>query len=642
MIRILLADDQVSIRRQLEHSLKLEQDLEIIANAADGQDCLDQVSAHQPDIAIIDIEMPRMDGLTATRLIRDRCAHTKVLILSSHQDHDSINGALLAGAKGYLLKSTPPSDLAQAIRCIHSGYLQFAPGLLDSIGQNKPSIPKETLETLDPLDITTSDSRELITYETESDWSSLTQDLVDRHPQPWTKGLLYLLLIFAAIVLPWATFSKVDETGSARGRLEPNGQTWKLDTPLGGSVTKIAVQEGDTVSQGQILLELDSELVRRDLQQAQTKVSSLQTQVNQLNLMKHELVLAVNTQEQQNKAQLLEKQAQIQQAQQSVQDHQRSYELQTIEKRSPIDQAKADIESREQAVDLARQQLNQDLKEETRFRRLSQQGVIPQVQVVDKEKAVANSRQVLTEAEAHLRQAQLRYAEEQRRYQTLVHQAQSNIDQSRLGLTEQQESYQTLVHAGQLSLLKSQEQLKNIDSQITALTGDLQQQQARVKSLEYQLSQHQLKSPVAGVIFDLPINKAAAVLQPGARVAEIGQAQAPMILKAQMATAESGSLRLGMPVKLKFDAYPFQDYGVVPGTVSQISPTAKVVEASAGQLATFDLEITLAQTCIPTQSDCIALTPGQTASAEVILRQRRILDFIIDPVKKLQRGGLPL
>ena len=109
-----------------------------------------------------------------------------------------------------------------------------------------------------------------------------------------------------------------------------------------------------------------------------------------------------------------------------------------------------------------------------------------------------------------------------------------------------------------------------------------------------------------------------------------------------MDTAESGSLRRGMPVKIKFDAYPFQDYGVVKGKVTDISPTSKVTETDKGKVATYDLEIQLNQTCIPTSKECLALRPGDTATAEVIVRQRRIIDLILDPFKKLQQGGLQL
>jgi HlyD family secretion protein len=109
-----------------------------------------------------------------------------------------------------------------------------------------------------------------------------------------------------------------------------------------------------------------------------------------------------------------------------------------------------------------------------------------------------------------------------------------------------------------------------------------------------------------------------------------------------MASQESGFLRLGMPVKIKFDAYPFQDYGVVPGRVSWISPDSKIEEINGGKIEIFELEIAIAQPYIQNLNRRIALTPGQTATAEVIVRQRHVIDFILDPFKKLQKGGLEL
>jgi hemolysin D len=83
--------------------------------------------------------------------------------------------------------------------------------------------------------------------------------LLDALPQVWTRGLLYFLLLFVTITLPWAMFSEVDETGTARGRLEPQGKTVKLDTPVAGTVAEIKVKEGEEIKAGQPLLLLESE-----------------------------------------------------------------------------------------------------------------------------------------------------------------------------------------------------------------------------------------------------------------------------------------------------------------------------------------------------------------------------------------------
>ncbi|NEP46942.1 MAG: hemolysin D, partial [Okeania sp. SIO2H7] len=115
-----------------------------------------------------------------------------------------------------------------------------------------------------------------------------------------------------------------------------------------------------------------------------------------------------------------------------------------------------------------------------------------------------------------------------------------------------------------------------------------------------------------------------------------------LLLKAEMATTESGSLQEGMAVKMKFDAYPFQDYGVVGGSLKKISPTSELQQNSQANVAIYELEIELDRSCIPSGSDCIVLRPGDTATAEVVVRQRRTIDFLLDPFKKLQKGGLEL
>jgi hemolysin D len=95
----------------------------------------------------------------------------------------------------------------------------------------------------------------------KDDWSDVSKDLLDSLPQVWTRGMLYFLVAFTTLFVPWAILFKVDETGVARGRLEPKGNTIKLDTAVGGTVAEIKVKEGDIVQEGQSLLILDSQSV---------------------------------------------------------------------------------------------------------------------------------------------------------------------------------------------------------------------------------------------------------------------------------------------------------------------------------------------------------------------------------------------
>ena len=429
-------------------------------------------------------------------------------------------------------------------------------------------------------------------FEASNDWSFATEELLDSMPRVWTRGLFYVLLIFISVVLPWALFSRVDETGTARGRLEPQGQTVQLDSEVTGAITAIQVEEGEPVTAGQPLLTLDSELVKADLRQIQDQQQGQQARLNQLNLLRNQLTATLVTQQQQNRAQALEKETQIEQAARQHDHAQTEQDLAAIN----LERAKQELE---------------------RYETLYQQGIIPEVEIIEHQDLLL---------------------EREQRYE----QTQADVTQSGLQLQENQQNYESLLHTNEIALLRIQEELKDLDTQITQLTTDISQSTRQIESLQLQLEQRVIMAPVSGVVFELPFEQVGAVVQPGSRVAEIAPEDANFIVHAEISTTESGSLQEGLPVKLKFDAYPFQDYGVATGTVIEISPTSQTDETVQGEVDAYQLEIELNQSCLPTPQECIALRPGDTATAEVIVRQRRIIDIVLNPFRELGRGGLQL
>ncbi|MEA5578142.1 HlyD family efflux transporter periplasmic adaptor subunit [Anabaena sp. UHCC 0451] len=476
----------------------------------------------------------------------------------------------------------------------------------------------------------------------ENDWFYGTEELLDALPKAWTRSMLYLLISFTAIVLPWTMFAQVDETGNASGRIEPQGATQKLDSAVTGSVIAVNVKEGATVKAGQALVEIESDVLRTEMQQSQAKLEGLINRQAQLELLKNQVLLAINIQEQQNQSQILEKLAQVNQARGNMDAKQSAYHLQKLEKLAQIDQVKQNINSTQIAYSLAKSRLSRDLLEVARYRLLLQEGAIPQIKLVELEKTAEDSQRLQEEAKANIQIAQLRLQEEMSRYQSIMIQNQSDIEQAKLRLQEQESSYKTVVQAGKLSLLKNQEQLKDLQTQITTVKSEITQTKSQIKSLEFQLQQRVVRSPIDGIIFELPVKKPGSVVQPGQMMAQIAPKGAALILKAQMPSQQSGFVKVGMPVKIKFDAYPFQEYGVMKGRVNWISPDAKIQENSPTRAEVYQLEIALEQPYIQTGNKRIYLTPGQTASAEVIVRQRRVIDFMLDPFKKLQNNGLEL
>ncbi|MBD2446051.1 response regulator transcription factor [Nostoc sp. FACHB-152] len=133
MIKVLLVDDQSLIRQGLKALLELETDLEIVGEAENGAIAVNLVAQLQPDVVLMDIRMPIMDGVAATREIQQRFADTKILVLTTFDDDEYVTAALQNGAMGYLLKDTPSEELAVAIRAVYKGYTQLGPGIVKKL-----------------------------------------------------------------------------------------------------------------------------------------------------------------------------------------------------------------------------------------------------------------------------------------------------------------------------------------------------------------------------------------------------------------------------------------------------------------------------------------------------------------------------
>jgi DNA-binding NarL/FixJ family response regulator len=129
MIRLLLVDDQTLVRQGLRVLLEAHGDIQVVGEAENGSQAVQQVEALQPDLVLLDVRMPEMDGVAAAQLICQRFEGVKVVMLSTFDDEDYVCRAMQFGAIGYLLKDTDAVELVQSIRMAVQGFTQFGPGL---------------------------------------------------------------------------------------------------------------------------------------------------------------------------------------------------------------------------------------------------------------------------------------------------------------------------------------------------------------------------------------------------------------------------------------------------------------------------------------------------------------------------------
>src|SRR5262245_49289348 len=127
MIRVLLADDELMVRAGVRAVLAADPDIEVVAEAGDGREAVELVRAHQPDVAVIDIRMPVLDGLGAVAEIRDVAADTAVVMLTTFGDDANVARALDAGVSGFLLKASDPRDLIAAVHAAADGAAFLSP-----------------------------------------------------------------------------------------------------------------------------------------------------------------------------------------------------------------------------------------------------------------------------------------------------------------------------------------------------------------------------------------------------------------------------------------------------------------------------------------------------------------------------------
>jgi len=140
-VRVLLVDDDALVRAGLRMILSSSEEMEVVGEAADGADAVAAVQAHRPDVVLMDIRMPEMDGIAATAALRRLAAPPHVIVLTTFQADEHVMRALRAGADGFLLKDTEPAEIVNAVRLVAAGEAMLSPSvtrtLLSHLGNDE-------------------------------------------------------------------------------------------------------------------------------------------------------------------------------------------------------------------------------------------------------------------------------------------------------------------------------------------------------------------------------------------------------------------------------------------------------------------------------------------------------------------------
>ena len=420
-----------------------------------------------------------------------------------------------------------------------------------------------------------------------SNWSEALQTTLDHPPAALSRYMILVGCGFACLFGTWAWFGTMQEVSHAQGQLVPEGETYKVQPVVAGEIANILVREGDFIRAGQVVMELDTEVLEAEVERLSQNLTALNDQFQKTQLLIVQTGYEAEAQQAITAAEIQTQEAALIESQANIHTSQ-----------NLVTQLKTDVTANESRLE--------------RLRSLLDEGAISTEYMFDVEQTLRDRHRIMAEQQGQVQQAL----------------AQSEQLNARLNL-ERAEAVRRE--------LETQEKLKRLQLEANDLEGQIAETQTLLKAAQTNLDQMFLHTLVTGTVSAVNISNIGEVAQPGETVIEIAPAETPLVLSALVPSQEAGLVATDMPVQIKFDAFPYQQYGIVSGHVLSISPDAKKDEQMG---AVYEVEIALERDYVIHEQQKVNLRAGQTAKAEIVIQKRRIVDFLLDPIRQLKESSL--
>ncbi len=534
-------------------------------------------------------------------------------------------------------------------------------------------------------------------------WSTSLHSVLDQPPVSFPQRLILGGLVFSVAFGAWATLGKIDQVGHAKGKLVPKGDVYKIHPTETGKIINLAIKEGQKIKAGQLLAELDPSAAESEVERLDKILDAYRIQLVQeissiertrLEAEASQAIAAADKRGAQAaidraRASTATSKSQIEQLQADVASQQaRKQQLKPLEKQAQnlLSQLEIDVTSQQARRERVKplQNKSQDLLTQLQAKVVAHKERIGRLKPLVDEGAL--SKDVLFQAEESLRESEnavirsqlgetsqaddraLDVEQSLRDKQTAQIRSQlsettavkeklfeveqgvrdrtSSIGKMQGQLTEQlaevdrlQAEAASKQAAARQTQLEKEQKIQQLEMELNQIKSKTAETQTLLAQAKNKLKQRFLYAPVSGVISALNIHNTGEVVQPGQTIAEMTPNQAPLVLEVSLPNREAGFVKTGMPVQVKFDAFPYQNYGVIPGKVVSISPDAKTDERLG---VVYRVEVSIDRDSVKANNQTWKLKAGQTATAEIVIRQRSIADILLDPLKQLQKGGMSL
>jgi hemolysin D len=546
MIKILIVDDRKSVRAKLEYLVKSISDFELVGLAENGLDAIALTTMSNPDIVLLDMEMPQLDGLTATKIITQKCPESKVVIFSSHDKQEYVTESLSAGAMGYLLKGASDEEIEQAIRFVDRGCTHLGVGLsakmLPIVRQSTAIETVSTIERIVPV-VNTS-----LTIQPED--SKIVRERNDGTRQILAWLTIALTLTVGIYVMrqwlrkPLPTLSYVEQTATLAdteftAKLEP-AKTFKLTAIAPGIVGEIYVKIGEKVEVNRSLLKLDN-----------LSATNEQKQIVQEQQQTRQQLQTVLQQQQTARQQILELEQKIARL---------KYNL------APL---KAEIAEANLQVSLAQSQaeklpLRQRQDSVARTQALYQQARAKYDRAVSLNRQGAISQEQLEQAGADLEVAKADYDTA-----IAAETAGTNLEQNQRKLSQLQQQLALQEQQDAIAQLEKQKQTAQLEArQATEKLELLRQQASQLNKYQVPQTQQTVRATEVGIVTQIPISVGEQIYagNPVIELAKLERLKAIVAVNARLINALSVEQKALIQIGEGVTAQKFE------GTIATVNP----------------------------------------------------------------------
>ena len=629
-IRILIVDDQKVVRCRLQEILTSKAGLEVIGTADDGERAIELIKSLQPDVVLMDIEMPKMNGIKVMQIIARRYSQTKIIVLSIHEKEEYIQKTISAGADGYILKNTSASDLVAAIYAVYRGYSHFDSKILKKVRLVSSPIENTTRSTAlkpkstsklansnnqtnnrkqsDAVEQHNTDRVESVKRNDDVDSISLSTAKTEEFLPPIGKWLTWggLFVVTAiALAIPVSSVLKYKTTVEAQATVRPKGKVHLVQAATEGEIAKILIKPGEAVNKGDAIATIDSSRLETEKTQLKTAISQQKLQLSQLNSRIKIIESQIITEAERNNSKTLAAEAELA-------GIRRNYSERNVEVNTQVREAQAQLDAIEATLNAAQTRSN-------RYQTIANEGALSKEQLAEAELEVKQQQHQLKVAKAQLERALVA------------------LEPSTSEIRIAQQRIEQIKKSGRINVARLNREKKALIQQRIEISKQLEQDGKELDRINIDLKLTNFTATATGTLSKLKLRNSGQIVQPGQEIAQIIPDDSPIEMKAAVSPQDISKLEVRQEVQMRVSACPYPDYGTLRGQVRQIAqdtskPQSQQSETNiqAQKSAPFyEVSITPESKVFGRGKLQCSLQLGMESTANIIIREETVLQFLL-------------